>query len=152
VTRFFPKKPPIGVSADGRVHVVLYPLTHPAPHDFRVFLRRHAELLRAFPAWSIRLLIPTGIKGEVMDAYQVAFSEELATPLHPVVANDLRWFCQISDVTAAVDRARLTRARRAFGAPQFRASRRAWLMDGDRVVDVAMSSSLPEAIARDRVD
>ena len=50
------------------------------------FLRRHAELLRALPAWSIRLMVPTGIDTEVVDAYQQAFREELATPLHPQVA------------------------------------------------------------------
>ena len=46
-------------------------------------------------------------------------------------------------------RTRLRRARRAFGAPRFRAIRKAWLQDGDRVVDVAMSTSLADAIARE---
>jgi hypothetical protein len=128
---------------------VLFLLTQSGSLDFRVFLRRHAELLRALPAWTIRLLVPTGVKGEVVDAYQRAFREELGTPLHPQVANELRWFYQTSDVTATVERTRLWRARRAFGAPRFLALRRAWLMDGDRVVDVAMSTSLSDAIARD---
>lgn len=149
VIRYFPDKLPIGVSLDGRVHVLLYLLLDPVPHDFRTFLRRHAELLRALPAWSIRLLVPTGVKGEVVDAYQRAFREELATPLHPQVANELRWFYQTADVTASAEDARLRRARRAFGAPRFRALRRAWLLDGERVVDVAMSTSLSDAIARD---
>jgi hypothetical protein len=48
-----------------------------------------------------------------------------------------------------VDGNRLRRARRAFGAPRFRAIRKAWLQDGDRVVDVAMSTSLADAIARE---
>ncbi len=147
--RYFPDKLPIGVAADKRSHVLLYLLLDPVSDDFRIFLRRHAELLRALPVWSIRLMVPTGVDGEVVDAYQQAFREELATPLHPQVANELRWFYQAADVTASIDRARLRRARRAFRAPRFRALRRAWLLDGDRVVDVAMSRSLADAISRD---
>lgn len=147
--RYFPDKLPIGVSADTRSHILLYLLLDPVPHDFRAFLRRHAELLRALPAWSIRLMVPTGIDGDVVEAYRQAFREELGTPLHPQVASELRWFYRAADVTTSVERARLRRARRAFGAPQFRALRRAWLLDGDRIVDVAMSTSLAEAISRD---
>jgi hypothetical protein len=58
------------------------------------------------------------------------------------------WFYQSADITGTVDRTRLRRARRAFGAPRFRAIRKAWLRDGDRIVDVAMSTSLADAIAR----
>ena len=85
------------------------------------------------------------------DAYEAVFREELATPLHPTVANELRWFYRSADVTGASTRppeAGAPRLRRAA----FRAMRRAWLMDGDRVVDVAMSASLPDAIARERAD
>ena len=147
--RYFPDKWPIGVSSDGRSHVFLYLLSQPVADDFRTFLRRYAELLRVLPAWSIRLLVPTGVEGEVVNAYEAVFREELASPLHPAVANELRWFYQTADVTGTVDRARMRRARRAFGAPRFRAIRKAWLQDGDRVVDVAMSTSLADAIARE---
>jgi len=146
--RYFPDKFPVGVTADGRSHVFLYLLSQPTADDFRTFLRRHADLLRVLPAWSIRLLVPTGVETEVVDAYEAVFREELGTPLNPTVANELRWFYQTADVTGTVDSARLRRARRAFGSPRFRAIRKAWLQDGDRVVDVAMSSSLAEAIAR----
>ena len=147
--RYFPDKLPVGVSPDGRSYVLLYLLSQSVADDFRMFLRRHAELLRGLPTWSIRLLVPTGVEPEVVAAYEAAFREELGTPLHPTVANELRWFYQSADVTDMVDAARLRRARRAFGAPRFRAIRRAWLQDGDRVVDVAMSTSLADAIARE---
>ncbi|MEQ1574286.1 MAG: hypothetical protein ABL993_08575 [Vicinamibacterales bacterium] len=149
VVRYFPDKLPIGVSRDGRSHVLVYLLLGPLPHDFRAFLRRHAELLRGLPGWSVRLLVPTGVKGEVVKAYERAFREELAVPLHPQVAAELRWFYRSADVTATLDHARLKKARRAFGAPRFRVLQRMWLLDGDRVVDVAMSTSLSDAIARD---
>ena len=57
-TRYFPDKLPIGVSADRRRHVFLYLVTQEVPLDFRAFLHRHAELLRALPEWEIRLLMP----------------------------------------------------------------------------------------------
>lgn len=146
-TRFFPDKLPISVSADSRSYVLLYLLTDPALHDFRAFLRRHAELVRALPKWSIRLLVPSGLE-KCADDYRRAFREELASPLHAQVAEELRWFCRHGNTCGPTERARLQRARRAFRSPRFRALRRAWLLDGDRAVDVASSTSLADAIAR----
>ncbi len=80
-------------------------------------------------------------------AYESVFREELATRLHPTVANELRWFYRSADITGTVDRTRSSRARRALGAPRFRAIRKAWFRGGDRVVDVAMSTGPADAIA-----
>ena len=44
--------------ADGRTHVFLYLVNRTTPVDFRAFLHRHAELLRALPEWELRLLVP----------------------------------------------------------------------------------------------
>ncbi len=85
--RYFPDKLPIGVSPDGRQHAFLYLLMSPLADDFQVFLRRHAELLRALPAWSIQLLVPvkqTDVDGTAQDLaglYEDAFHREFATPL-----------------------------------------------------------------------
>jgi hypothetical protein len=146
-TRFFPDKLPIGVSADRRSYVLLYLLVDPATRDFRTFLRRHAELLREFPKWTVRLLVPVGLE-ECVDDYRRAFKEELASPIHAQVADELRWFCQHGKASGALERARLLRARRAFRSPRFLALRRAWVLDGDRAIDVAMSNSLADAVAR----
>ena len=54
--RRFTDKLPIGIGDDGRTYVFLYLVTRPLPADFRMFLERHAELLRALPAWSVRAL------------------------------------------------------------------------------------------------
>ena len=155
-TRYFPDKLPIGVSPDGRTHAFLYLLANPLPHDFRMFLRRHAELLRALPAWSIQLLVPvelpdkTGRAQGLADVYENAFRQELTVPLDLVTANELRWFCQASAIRAdVVEETRVRRARRIFGTPRFRALRRALELDGERAVDVAMSRSLADAIARE---
>jgi hypothetical protein len=145
--RYFPDKLPIGVSPDGRSHVFLYLLTDPLPHDFRAFLRRHAELLRSLPAWTIRLLVPRTRHGEIQ-LYRRAFQEELAAPVNSTIADELRWFFRQGDASVEAQQGRFKRARRAFGAPRFRALQRAWLLAGDRAIDVAMSSSLAESIAR----
>jgi len=153
--RHFPDKLPIGVSPDGRQHVFLYVLVSPLPHDFRVFLRRHAELLRALPAWSIQLLVPVaqtdreGRAEDLADLYENAFRQELGAPLDPVTANELRWFWEASTLASGREEDnRMRRARRIFGTPRFRALRRALEVDGQRAVDVAMSRSLADAIER----
>ena len=153
--RHFPDKLPIGVSPDGRRHVFLYLLVNPLSHDFRVFLRRHAELLRALPAWSIQLLVPVeqtdseGRAQNLADLYENAFRQELGAPLDPITANELRWFWEASALASGVaEEKRMRRARRIFGTPRFRALRRALEVDGARAVDVATSRSLADAIER----
>ena len=100
------------------------------PDDFRIFLRRHAELLRALPAWSIRLLVPVTrptwkASAGLADVYEAAFREELATPLHPTRRTSSVGSVRAPTVASGpLDERRLRRARRAFGAPRFRAMRR----------------------------
>ena len=153
--RHFPDKLPIGVSADGRRHAFLYLLVNPLPLDFRVFLRRHAELLRALPAWSVQLLVPIdqpdpdGRAQRLAEHYESAFRQELATPLDPVTANELRWFWEARALGQGIaEDKRMRRARRIFGTPRFRALRRVLEVDGHRAVDVAASGCLAEAIDR----
>jgi hypothetical protein len=146
-TRFFPDKLPIGMWPDKRSYVLLYLVVDPATRDFRTFLRRHAELLRALPKWTVRLLVPVGFE-ECVEDYRRAFREELAIPLHAQVADELRWFCHHGRTSGPAERTRLLRARRAFRSPRLLALRRAWALDGDRAIDVATSNSLADAIAR----
>src|SRR5206468_11350319 len=78
--RYFPDKLPIGVTADGRTHVFLYLVNRTAPVDFRAFLHRHVEVLRALPTWEIRLLTPQHLV-EAVPTFEAAAREELAMPL-----------------------------------------------------------------------
>src|SRR5207237_410296 len=57
----------------------------------RGFLERHAELLRALPAWTVRLLVPIH-KADAIPLYKTAFHEQLALPLRPSVLDDVRWY------------------------------------------------------------
>jgi hypothetical protein len=57
VARYFPDRLPIGIHLAGR-GVVVYVVTDPWLDEFRVFLERHAALLRALPAWTLRIVVP----------------------------------------------------------------------------------------------
>jgi hypothetical protein len=71
--RYFPDKLPIGVEGEGgRRH-------------------RHAELLRALPEWTIRLLIPRRFR-KAAALYRYAVRDEFATPLKPSTVEELEWF------------------------------------------------------------
>jgi hypothetical protein len=145
--RYFPDKLPIALDPDGRTHLFLYLLTQDVPIDFRGFLERHAELLRALPAWTVRLLVPPH-KRDAIPLYQAAFHEQLASPLRPSLVEDLRWFFHARRRPPSGAHERFDQAVRAFGAPRFQALYRGWLERGEPVLDATMSATLADAIAR----
>lgn len=76
--RYFPDRLPIGIHLAGRgvlVHVVL----DPTLNDFRLFLERHSAVLRALPAWTVRVVIPPQFSDLAQRVKQV-FSTQLGTP------------------------------------------------------------------------
>ena len=148
--RYFPDKLPIGLDPDGRTHVFLFLLVQDLPVDFRAFLERHAELLRALPAWTVRLLVPAHVRRD--RAYEAAFQEQLASPLRPIVVEDLRWSFRARRRRPADAEERFDQAVRAFGAPRFQALYRAWMERGDPVLGATQSTTLADAIARARAD
>ena len=146
--RHFTEKLPIGIGNDGRTHVFVYLATRPMPSDFRMFLERHAELLRALPAWTVRVLIPHHL-ANAMRRYRQAFGEQVGAPLRPTHLEELRWFFELRrDGKGVAHDERLDRASRAFAGPRFRVLYRAWVEQGDQVLDAAMSPVLATAIAR----
>lgn len=149
--RYFHDKLPIGRDADGRRHVFLYLVTRRLPVDFRAFLHRHAELLRALSAWTIRLLVPRHLAGAI-PAYQAALRDELATPLQPTTRDELRWYFEqrrrsATDATVVVD-GRFQRAQETFASPRFRVLYRTWLQHGDAVLHATLSPVLADAMSR----
>ena len=151
--RYFPDKLPIGVHPDGN-HVFTYLVNRGAPVDFRAFLHRHAELLRALHTWTIRLLIPSHLI-EAKNAYESASREELGSPLRLSTADELRWYfeerrrIEESSLASTDDcEVRLLRAQKAFDAPRFRALYRSWLRHGPSVLDGTVSTVLGDAVAR----
>jgi hypothetical protein len=151
--RFFPDKLPIGVVDQGREHVFGYLVRRSAPVDFRAFLHRHAELLRALGRWVIRLWIPGHFR-DSRDAYESAWRQEYAAPLRLSTADELRWFfTQRRARSGAGEKTgreshRYAEAARAFRSPRYRVLYRAWLRYGARALDAVSSPALADAISR----
>jgi hypothetical protein len=144
--RYFPDKLPIGVDLEG-AYTFIYIVTRPGPVDFRAFLERHAELLRALRAWTIRLLVPRHF-ARVLGVYRAAFREQLAMPLRPMNLDDLRWYFHARQAPSQTSEERFDQAARAFRAPRFRALYRAWLERGEPVLDATLSAVLADKIER----
>lgn len=151
--RYFPDRLPIGVDSDRRSHTFIYLVTRKAPVDLRAFLRRHAELLRAVSAWTIRLLVPIHL-AEAAEAHVAACHQELASPLRSLVVEEVRWYFEAEKRlsgggSVASDEAdRYARARRAFGAPRYSALYRAWTRSGESALTASMSPVLADAMRR----
>jgi len=143
--RYFPDKLPIGLDRDHGTYIFLYLVTRDVPIDFRAFLERHAELLRALPAWRLRLLVPRH-KTDAIPVYQAAFREQLAMPLEPAVLDDLRWYFHARRAAPKGPHERFDQAARAFRAPRFQALYRAWLERGESVLDATLSPVLADAL------
>ena len=144
--RYFPDKLPIGVDLEG-AYTFIYIVTRPGPVDFRAFLERHAELLRALRTWTIRLLVPRHF-ARVLGVYRAAFREQLAMPLRPTNLDDLRWYFHARQAASRSSEERFDQAARAFRAPRFRALYRAWLERGEPVLDATLSAVLADKIER----
>lgn len=145
--RYFVDKLPIGVSSDQRTTVFLYLLTRPSPIEFRAFLEHHADLLRALPAWSIRLLVPQHL-AKASATYTTAFFEQLAMPLRPETRDELQWYLDGRRAGLGTRDARFRRATEAFAAPRFQALYRVWRERNDSVIQASVSPALADAIAR----
>lgn len=145
--RHFTDKLPIGVSDDDRTTVFMYLITRPSPIEFRAFLEHHADLLRALPAWTIRLLVPQHL-AKASGAYTAAFLEQLSMPLRPETRDELQWYFDARRAGLGTRDARFRRASEAFAAPRFQALYRTWQERGDGVVQSTVSPALADAINR----
>jgi hypothetical protein len=150
-TRYFPDKLPIGIEKHGfQRHVFLYLVTRDVPVDFRLFLLRHAELLRAVPQFTIRLLIPRRFRKST-SLYRFAFRDELAMPVDPTTAEQLEAYFRHrhqarGHFTEPLGED-LEKAFRKFGAARFKALYRWWRLRGDPAIWAAQSPVLRDAIA-----
>jgi hypothetical protein len=152
--RYFPDKLPIGVERNGgRRHVFLYLVTRDVPVDFRMFLLRHAELLRAVHEWTVRLLIPRRFR-KAAALYRYAVRDELATPVDPSTVEELEWFFRERHgrpqrVPRPPDLDLATAARK-FDAARFRSLERMWQREGYRAVIAAQSPVLRDQLREGR--
>jgi hypothetical protein len=118
--------------------------------EFRVFLERHAPMLRALRAWTLRIVVPPHLPNIGQRAKQVVWNQ-LLTPLRAEVIDELRWYFAQTRTHAAPSRCddldeRFFHARETFSAPRFKALYRIWKQDGDQVLENAESPVLDHAV------
>jgi hypothetical protein len=147
--RHFPDRLPIGIHPGGR-GVVIYVVTDPWLDEFRVFLLRHAGLLRALPAWTLRIIVPPQFPGIGQRAKQVVWNQ-LMTPVKTEMLDELRWYFEQARAHPAPSRCpeldeRFYRARDAFSAPRFKALYRVWKQEGEASFAASKSNALDKAV------
>jgi hypothetical protein len=133
------------------VRLRAYLITRPAPVDFRAFLLRHFTMLKPLHKWTLRLLVPKRFE-KAIPVYRHAVREELATPLHPSDADELRWLFEqrkrASGEPAFVTDRRFVEASKQFSAPRFKVLYRLWLQYGNDVLWNTYSTLLVERFDR----
>lgn len=147
--RHFTDKWPIGVSDDARTHVFVYVATEAHPMNFRVFLERHAALLRQLPGWTVRVVLPRHRHGAVA-RFESAFREQLLSPVSLATQDEAGWYFRESQGTAPELNERYFRGEHAFGEPRFRAVFKQWKEQGDRALEGLTSTALLEATSEER--
>ena len=118
--------------------------------EFRIFLERHAPVLRALRAWTLRIVVPPHLPKIGQRAKQVVWNQ-LLTPLRAQVIDEVRWYFEQARTHAVPSRCddldeRFYCAREAFSAPRFKALYRMWKQDGDRILADAGSRALDDAV------
>ena len=147
--RYFPDRLPIGIHLAGR-GVVVYVVTDPWLDEFRVFLERHAALLRALPAWTLRIVVPPHSPDIAQRSKQVVWNQ-LLTPLRTETIDELRWYFEQLRSHPTPSRSddldeRFYQARDAFSAPRFKALYKAWKQDGEPALAGAGSRAIGHAV------
>lgn len=150
--RYFPDKLPIGVrKRDVDHHVFLYLVTRTLPIDFRMFLLRHAELLRDLHTWTVRVLVPRPF-WRAAALYKAALRDELWTPLEPHITDRLEAYFRERQrdgrhITDPSDEY-LIKAVRRYGTARFASLYRGWRRMGDRILWAARSTTLRDGRER----
>jgi hypothetical protein len=147
--RYFPDRLPIGIHLAGR-GVLVYVITDPWFDEFRVFLERHAALLRALPAWTLRIVVPPQFPHIAQRSKQVVWNQ-LLTPLRTEMLDELRWYFEQVRSHPTPSRSddldeRFYRARDAFSAPRFKALYRVWKEDGEPALAAAGCRAISDAV------
>jgi hypothetical protein len=134
-----------------RRHVFLYLATREVPTEFRVFLLRHADLLKSVDEWTIRVLLPRRFR-KAAALYRYAVRDAFLMPLTPRDVDELDWFfrgrrgelvCPSSD-----PRLDLATAANKFGAERFEALYRMWVQRGIQALWAMQSATLRDQLQR----
>lgn len=146
--RYFPERLPIGIHLAGR-GVLVYVFGTPDYDGFRLFLERHAALLRALPAWTLRIVVPPEYHG--IGGFSKAIVEQhlMASPI-PATMDEMRWYFDQLRSASPSDLARFHRAREAFSDPHMQLLYKLWKRDGEAALVSVSSHAIREAIEAGR--
>ena len=149
--RLFPEDQPIAVTSTGRV-VFTYVVSAGHVEEFRAFVQRHADPLRALSGWTLRLVFPKQIAGSIA-AFEGAVQHELTSTLGPETLTELKWYFKKRRSTPtprvlSFEDDEFWRHQAAFDTPRFRQLYRRWLSDGDSVFEAVSSPTIAEALER----
>lgn len=81
--RYFPDHLPIGVSSLGQI-VLVFLAASSLTDDLKAFLQHHAELLRALPTWTVRLVLPP-CAAPVKSSIEAVVRDELTKVQSPTI-------------------------------------------------------------------
>ncbi len=146
--RYFPERLPIGIHLAGR-GVIVYVFGTPDLDGFRVFVERHAALLRALPAWTLRIVEPPEYPGIGEQAKKVVV-QHLVTPLIPGTLDEIRWYFDQLRSASPSDMARFHRDRGAFSNPHMQLLYKLWKQDGEAALVSIKSDAIRQAVAAGR--
>jgi hypothetical protein len=148
--RLFPEDEPIGVTTTGRV-VFTYLVTAYETEGLRAFVQRHADLFKALPGWTLRLVLPQQL-ADVALRFEGAVRDEL-TPLRPELLAELKWYfakrrSTPSPRALSFEDPEFWGHQAAFASPRFQQLYRRWLTNGDTVLEALGSPANIEALER----
>lgn len=126
-----------------------YLVTKAVPAEFRLFLLRYADLLRAVDAWTLRLLVPRRLL-KAQAVYRYAVRDTFLLPLSAGDVKQLDWYFRVrrgETVEPSPDPERdVARSAQKYGAARFAALHRHWERDGIDALWSAQSVSLGDHI------
>jgi hypothetical protein len=147
--RYFPDRLPIGIHPAGR-GVLVHVLLDRTLKDYRVFLERHSAVLRALPAWTVRVVIPLQCADLTQRAEQTFFTQ-LATPaLNPGQIADLRQrFAGVVTQHYPFDFGPMDRYienRDQLAAPKYHVLFKLWKTEGEAAIAGLSSNAIYDAV------
>ncbi len=150
--RYFPDRLPIGIHLAGR-GVLVYVALDPTMNDFRLFLERHAAVLRALPAWTVRVAIPTQFQSvqDMALKAKLAFFTQLVVPAcSPSKVERIRQ--RFKDVRTQVypfdfgPTDQYVEDRDHLAAPRYHALFKVWKTEGDAALAGLASAAIHAAV------
>jgi hypothetical protein len=147
--RRFPDRLPIGIHLAGR-GVLVYVVLDPTLNDFRLFLERHAAVLRALPAWTVRVVVPSQ-SSDLTQRVKQAFFTQLAMPaLTPEdIAVVRRRFEGVRSQHYPFDFGPMdhyVENRDRLAAPKYHVLLKLWKKEGDAALAGLTSSAIHDAV------